>query len=414
MAEDSPRSNFPTRRLSQVQNSLEASSNAVARDYHKNVTYSPIRQERKLNGSTKKDVLASPSTAPETSGFPFGISVDTYEDGINGTPAEVPRLRGIANHLLLRKASADRASGTQNQPTKPASPESSNHQGPPSIQFSRPAVYTEQSGSAHRRSVSDDLGGDEAVNRSRRGGALFNKLKAFASTPSVQSHKRTSSGFSLGRDSDERRVSHLSEGDEPMNATLSEGESDLDADAEESIGEDDPTGSSDRRRRKSRRPQDGGPQTAPTTPKTMPRNMRPGFLSSNSMTPTDKHRPSFVPRRATMTDLPAEGRQGVSEDEGRDKIRRANAWRRGSAWVHGPRGLSYAGSRKQSQQPSTNERRPSNLRRLTGFGTSNDGTDSSPFSPWKGHRGERATTISAAKWRQLKAGLRMMGPASES
>ena len=407
MAEVNLRSGSPVPRLPQAQSSTEPPSNAVTRDYHMGVTYSPIREERKLNGSAEKDALAGPSTASETTGFPFGHSVDTYEDGTSGTTTEVPRLRGIAHQLLRRRASAGHTSGPQDR-SMISSSESSNPQSPPSVQFSRPALETEQS-TANGRSGSGDFAGDGTVNRNRLGGALFNKLKAFATPPSVHSHKRTSSGFSYVRDSvDERRISHLSEGDEPMNAMSGDGESDLDADVEESSGEDDAVSSSDRRRRKSRRPQDGGPQTAPTTPKMMPRNMRPGFLSSSSMTPTERFRPSFLPRRATMTDLPVEGREGVSEDEGHDKIRRANAWRKGSVWVHGPRGLS-AGSRKQSQQPSTEERRPSNLRRLTGFGTSNDGTESSHFSPWKGHRGERATTISAAKWRQLKAGLRMMG-----
>ena len=409
MAENNTQSLSPAPRLPPAQNSTQKPSKGVARDYYKGVTYSPIRQEQKSNGSTKKDALAGPPADSETPSLPFGTSVDTSEDGPTGAPAEEPQLRGIAHQLLLRRASADPANGPQDQLTGLISSESPNPQSPPSVQFSHPTVDTEQSGTLWRAG-SEDLAGDETVSRSRRGGALFNKLKAFASPPSVQSHKRTSSGFSLGRDSvNDRRVSHLSEGDEPMNVTSDEGESDVDADAEESSGEDDAVDSSDRRKRKSRRPQNEGPQTAPTTPKIMPRNMRPGFLSSNSMTPTDKFRPSFLPRRATMTDLPAMGRQGVSEDEGREKFRRANAWRRGSAWVHGPRGLSYAGSRKQSEQPSTDERRPSNLRRLTGFGTSHDGTDSSPFSPWKGHRGERATTISAAKWRQLKAGLKMMG-----
>ena len=395
-------------RSPQSQNPIEASSKGVARDSEKGVTYSPIRQERRLNGSNKKDLSVDASAASEATGFPFGDTVETHEDGTKHTYAEVPRLRGIAQQLLLRRTSADHASGSQDQPTTFSS-ETSNPQRPPSVKFSHTAVETEQSGTQWR-SDSGESAGDETGNRARRGGALFNKLKSFASPPSVQSHKRTSSGFSFGRGSvDERRVSHLSEGDDPMNVTSGEDESDLDADAEESTGEDDAIGFSDRTRRKSRRPQDGGPQTAPTTPKTRPRNGRPGFLSTSSMIPTDKFRPSFLPRRATMTDLPADGRQGVSEDEGRDKIRRANAWRRGSAWVHGPRGSSHASSRKQSQQPSTEERRPSNLRRLTGFGASNDGTDSSPFSPWKGHRGERASTISAAKWRQLKTGLRMMG-----
>ena len=405
MAEVYPRSISPATRSPQAQHTIETRPNAVARDEDKGVTYSPIRRDRKLSDSTKKDALADPSTTSEATESPLGNGV---KDRTKGTTTEVPRLRGIAHQIVLGRASGDCASGPQD-PTARSSSDSSNPQGSPNVQFSRPAVETEQLGK-HWRSSSGDFAGDETANRTRRGGALFNKLKAFASPPSVQSHKRTSSGFSLGRDSvDDQRISHLSEGDEPMNVTSGEGESDLDADAEESAGEDDAVASTSRRKRKSRRPQDGGPQTAPTTPKMMPRNMRPGFFPSTSMTPTDRFRPSFLQRRATMTDLPAEGRHGVSEDEGRDKVHRANAWRKGSAWVHGPRGLSYAGSRRQSQQPPTGERRPSNLRRLTGFRTSNDGTDFSPFSPWKNYGGERATTISTAKWRQLKAGLRMMG-----
>ena len=409
MEEITSRSVSPAKRSPLMQDATQIPPNTISRDYRRGVTYSPIRQERKLNGAMRKDALAGSSTVSEPPSLPLGNNNDKPVNGLNGTPIEVPRLRGIAHQLLPRRASTGPASGPQDQPAELISFESHNLQNTPIIQFSPSAVATEQSGTSWRAG-SEDFTGDETANKSRRGGAFFNKLKAFASPPNVPAHQRSSSGFSLGRDSvNDRRISHLSEGDEPMNVTSGEGESDVDADAEESAGEDDVVDSSNRRKRKSRRPQEEGPQTAPTTPKSMPRNMRPGLFSSSSMTPTDKFRPSFLPRRATMTDLPAEGRQGVSEDEGRDKIRRANAWRRGSAWVHGPRGLSYASSRKQSQQPSTEERRPSNLRRLTGFGTSNDGTESSPFSPWRGHRGERATTISAAKWRQLKAGLRMMG-----
>ena len=409
MEELHPRNDSPASSSPHAQEFGQALPDVASRDYQNGVTYSPIRQGRKLSGSAKKDGFTGPSTAQEVTGFPFDHSFDAHENGGISIPAEAPRLRGVTQKTLLRRASTDQTSGPLEQATGLNNSEILDSHISPSIQFSPPAVDTEQSGTSWRNG-SQDIVGDETASRSRRRGALFNKLKAFASPPSVQSHKRSSSGFSLGRDSvNQRRVSHLSEGDEPMTVTSDEGESDLDADAEESTGEDDAISSSNRKKRKSRRPQDGGLQTAPTTPRMGPRNMRPGFLSSASMTPADRFRPSFLPRRATMTDLPAEGRQGVSEDEGRDKIRRANAWRRGSAWVHGPRGLSYASSRKQSQQASNDERRPSNLRRLTGFGTSHDGAESSPFSPWRGHRGERATTISAAKWRQLKAGLRMMG-----
>ena len=144
MAEVDSRSRSPTQYLSQAQSSTEPPSSAHAKDYHKGVTYSPIRQERNLNGSTK-DALAGSSTAFEVTGFPFGNSADTYEDGINTTSAEVPRLRGVGRQSLLRKASNDHARGLQEQTSNLASLESSNPQGSPSIQFSRPAVETEQS-----------------------------------------------------------------------------------------------------------------------------------------------------------------------------------------------------------------------------------------------------------------------------
>ena len=184
--------------------------------------------------------------------------------------------------------------------------------------------------------------------------------------------------------------------------------SEVDADAEQSTGEESPRNAFRRtRRRQSRRPQNGGPQTAPTTPKSpLSRSSRPGFLSSSSALPTDMFRPSFLPRRATMNDVPNESRHGVSEDEGRARMNRESPWRRGSAWVQASRGLSSKGHRPS--QHSVDERRPSNFRRLTGFGGSADAPENSPFSPWKLNRSD-GTSLSAAKWRSLKAGLRMIG-----
>ena len=282
-------------------------------------------------------------------------------------------------------------------------------QGLPSVQFSRPKP-NEGVEASHTRSDSDNQFDGDIPSKESRGGLLITKLKAFARSNGVPSHTRTSSGFTISGDSvDERHLSSNSEREEPSASTVCEEGGYSDADAEESTGEE--TGvnnSSQKQRRKSCRPQNGGIQTAPTTPKSpVTRHSRPNFLASNSIVSSDKFRPSFLPRRATMTDLPSGERQGVSEDEGRNRITHHSHWRRGSGW--NPRALGHTGNRKHSRQTSADERRPSNLRRLTGFASGNDNPEASSFSPWRIHRGERASNVSAAKWRQLKAGLKMLG-----
>ena len=281
----------------------------------------------------------------------------------------------------------------------------------PSVQFSRTALDNDPANKANWRSGSVDMVDAENTFKDRKGGSLFNKLRSFANPPGPQSHMRSHSGFALGGDPVEERVpgsqfSPNSEREDPLRGALNEYSSDLDADAEESTGEDDPIDSTrPRKRRRSRRPQEDGPQTMPSTPKT-PRASRANFLSSSSVASGERFRPSFLPRRATMTDLPGEGRQGVSEDEGRDRINRSSPWRRGNGWS--PRGLSYAGNRKQSQQAPAEERRPSNFRRLTGVVATNNAADGPSFSPWKLTRADRASTLSATKWRQVKAAVKTL------
>lgn len=98
-------------------------------------------------------------------------------------------------------------------------------------------------------------------------------------------------------------------------------------------------------------------------------------------------------------DIASDNRQGVSEDEGRERMSRESPWRRG---------LSYKGHKPN--QHSTDERRPSNFRRaFTGFGSSGDGPDGTSFSPWGKPRNDGAPSVSTAKWQKLKAGLRMIG-----
>ncbi|MCJ1454912.1 Phospholipase D1 [Mycoblastus sanguinarius] len=392
-------------------------------DLNKLTTYSPLRSEPKLNGNTTRDDLLNPATPPQSkfahksTDFPFGNTREANGSGSNGTRSGIPSSREIKSESPGRY-SGDVGSQLQDSRVETVNAVTSALPSRPSVQFPRPEINKENRGTAHGRSGSGDFVDGEIPGKDRRGGSLFTKLKALASTSSAQSHARTPSGFTLGGDSVDERIpaanlSPNSERGTPLGGPLGEEDSDLDADAEESTGEDtardDRNPSGRKRRRKSRRPEDIGTQTAPATPKTpVPRSSRPNFLTSTSLTPSDRFRPSFLPRRATMTDLPGEDRQVVSEDEGRERTGGNNSWRRSSPWAHG-RGFSNGGSRKRDQQSSAEERRPSNFRRLTGFGTSSEGPDGSSFSPWKISRGERAQTISAAKWRQLKAGLRMVG-----
>ncbi|KAL8707251.1 MAG: hypothetical protein Q9220_007694 [cf. Caloplaca sp. 1 TL-2023] len=284
-----------------------------------------------------------------------------------------------------------------------------------SVQFVRSPVNHELPAN-HMRSGSWDVIDSENGPKDRRAAALFNKLRALGNSTSNQ-HSRSPSGYFFGGDAtDERlptsRLSPQSERHIPFTSSpANEENSEVDADAEESAREDLGGARSfgRKRKRKTRGPREDGSQTAPTTPRTpSARPGRPSLLNSITSTPADRFRPSFLPRRATMTDLPTDPQQGLSEDEGRERMQRSSPWRRGSAWTHGPRGLSYGGSRKPEQQPGSESRRPMTIRRLTGFGSTDD-PDAATFSPWKSLKETRTSTVSAAKWRQLKAGIRMIG-----
>ncbi|KAL9577285.1 MAG: hypothetical protein Q9212_006465 [Teloschistes hypoglaucus] len=350
----------------------------------------------------------SPSTLPEPSNIisqPRGNSTAVMSEESTASANGLVREHDFMNGVRFGQ-SPDR--GQRN-------PESATPTGRRSVQFARSTFNPDQPDANHLRSDSWDGVDTSNGPKDRRGATLFNRLRALAN-PAAAPHTRSPSGHSFGADGvDERtratRLSPRSERSMPFTTSPpNEENSEVDADAEESPQEDrgDRPSSRKSKKKKNRWLQDEGAQTVPNTPKTsMPRLGRPNFFSADTSTPTptERFRPSFLPRRATMTDLPSEGREGFSEDEGRDRMQRSSPWRRGSSFA---RGLSHAGSRRSDQQGTTEPRRPMTIRRFTGFG-SNEDPDAPAFSPWKSLKDTRTSTVSAAKWRQLKAGIRMIG-----
>lgn len=230
--------------------------------------------------------------------------------------------------------------------------------------------------------------------------SIFTKLKAFAA-PSFTSHSRSASGATIN---DFRHPDVATPGSERgefrFPDTLAEEGSDIDADAEESAGEQRTRLRKKKKQQRRRQQGDSTPQTAPTTPKT---SGRPSFHLPTSFAQFENYRSNFFPRRASATEFHQQ-REGVSEDEGRDRLNRDTTWRRRSVWLANSRGLSYTG--RQGENPE--ERRPSNLRRLTGLAGPSENTEGLT-APWRRHRTDRGSSLSAQRWRQIKAGLKLIG-----
>ncbi|KAI9768853.1 MAG: Phospholipase D1 [Geoglossum simile] len=305
--------------------------------------------------------------------------------------------------------------GIQDVALQPPSAGTTTPPGRRSVQFARPVISVDQPDSPCSQRASwegDDL--ESSVRERGKQSGIFHKLqKAFAGATGLQTHGRTQSGFTIGSSIDETPSGPLSpaseRGDFAYPSTLEEEEA-TDADAEESAGDDIGANPGRTLGKRAYRPASEGIRTEPTTPQSRTIDGgRPWRGSSAALTPVDVfRRPHFPTRRATMTDIP-EQNHAVSDGEGRERLERESPWRRGSSWMHGARGHSYSGAR--GQPPQTPEgRRPRNFRRLTGFVVGTDGADGSP-SPATWHNlAERSSSVSAAKWRALKAGLKMMAP----
>ncbi|KAF2791254.1 phospholipase D [Melanomma pulvis-pyrius CBS 109.77] len=390
-------------------------------------TFSPLRVGQSANDTSDPPAVAvTPNGAPiitrtvptadalsdkEPDEFPFNCppsAVDSIESTSRIPPASRSANGSTAPHPPIAPISR--------KPTAEGD-ESDAPKGRRSVQFARSATTVESSRpQPHSRQQSwdtdDGEGRGKERERERHGSSLITKLKALATPIVSQGHGRSHSAFAGAAPSnhDGSPRGPLSPTSERDELRYDGQDSEADADAEESAGEG--PSRPQRRRRKSRRWFDDGTegtQTAPTTPKGATTASHFFSRDSPNGTPTGINAPraGFL-RRGTMSDIPENQRQGVSEDEGRDRLAKESAWTRG---LHSARGLSYGGLRRHDPNANANadesqERRPSNLRRLTAFGSANSG-EGQP-SPWR-IRSERTSSLSAQKWKSIKNGLKLLG-----
>ncbi|KAH2350397.1 hypothetical protein KXW91_002552 [Aspergillus fumigatus] len=323
---------------------------------------------------------------------------DAWNDGQGEQPV-LPSLRRPNESLDSPQQSPDHK---QHQSTTPGAAVSPRR---PSVQFTHETsdidAAPEVTGS-RPPSVLDD----EPDSGLKGKQSIFTKLKSLAS-PSFTSHSHSASGATIS-DMRQTNTDLATPGSERgafrFPDTLEEEGSDIDADAEESAGEQEVR---QRRKKKISRRQpepQSAPQTEPNTPKT---TRRPSFHLPASFGPFENYRANLFARRVSTGDF-AQQREGVSEDEGRDRLNR-DAWRRRIA---NARALTY-GSRQADTPGNQEERRPSNFKRFTGLGGPSENAEGNA-PHWRRHRAERGSSLSAQKWRQIKAGFKFMRRKPES
>ncbi|KAJ5594526.1 uncharacterized protein N7459_000734 [Penicillium hispanicum] len=265
----------------------------------------------------------------------------------------------------------------------------------PSVQFRDTDTEAPELPQSRPQSRPASLYGDDGDQGLKGKQSFITKLKS-----SFASHSRSASGATatdFRPPPNDMATPGSERGEFRFPEPLVEEGSDIDADAEESGGEQREKPKKKKMlRRRQQQEEDAGTRTAPTTPKT---NRRPSFHFSSSFAPFENYRTNISPRRASATDFTPQPREGVSEDEGRERLNR-----RRSAWA-GSRGLSYIGRQQDANQ---DEQRPSHLRRLTGLAGPSENTESLAAT-WRRHRNERGTSASAQRWRQIKAGFKLIG-----
>lgn len=388
-------------------------------------------------GSPGKDLLQKPHPITTSTGAkldsPFPSPTDTRHSTVKPNMDTREGNQGVEGQQIPRSGDTDvigdkkgdsRQSSTQQSPTaegpsqvtrKPTKPVDSprhsmsrhRHQSslpglsPPSRTASAQFRDTDNEGAELSQSRPPSIYGDDGEQATRGRPSFMTKLKSFAS------HSRSASGHTVA---DFRPAPHdltpaEERGEFRFPAPLPEEGSDIDADAEESGAEqrDRPKRKKILRRRQPKQQEEGegGNRTAPTTPKN---TRRPSFHFSSSFAPFETYRQNIFPRRASTTDFTPQPREGVSEDEGRERLAR----RKRSVvrpWA-ATRGMSYTGRQPEGNQ---DENRPSHLRRLTGLAGPSGENPEGLTTSWRRHRAERGTSASAQRWKQIKAGLKLIG-----
>ncbi|KAJ5110763.1 hypothetical protein N7532_001298 [Penicillium argentinense] len=335
--------------------------------------------------------------------------------GVDGTRESKENLRSTSTQQDSPKERPSLSSRLPNRSTAEDRPPSLKHhkqqtsisgQSPPSrapsVQFQNTENEVPELPPSQPQSRPTSLYGDDPE-QTRGRQSFMNKIKSLAASPPFGSHSRSASGPNIGefRVPPPDMVTPGSErGEFRFPEPLPEEGSDIDADAEESGGEQRDLPKKKRHfRRRQTQEEDAGTRTAPTTPKT---NRRPSFHFSSSFAPFENYRTNLFPRRASTTDFTPQQREGVSEDEGRDRLTNR---RKRPGWG-GTRGMSYIG-RNQDAQASQDER-PSQLRRFTGLAGPSDNAEGLTAT-WRRHRQERGTSASAQRWKQIKAGFKLIG-----
>lgn len=172
---------------------------------------------------------------------------------------------------------------------------------------------------------------------------------------------------------------------------------DADADVEET--EDEATGPIRGPAFKRRRLFTGNADLAPDTPQS--------HLTPTQAVPRNSsHQPRNRPIRRSTVGTAYENKEGISEDEGRARMKQNGDWRsRSSAWVQNVKHQS-PGARRSSAQDTPTRSRPRHFRRTTAEDGSAAGPSNSATSPspWR-----LRTEPTATKWRQLKASLKLIG-----
>ncbi|KAI9782641.1 MAG: Phospholipase D1 [Peltula sp. TS41687] len=353
-----------------------------------------------VTAASSNAVLESGPALAENKENPWHYKPTTYEPVVANGIVQ-PRTSALAHK---RPSTQPNSRGAQGKPFEPSDPlrprrhpttDSATTPGRRSVHFVR-----------HDSEVQDlpqsSLDGD-GVGKERKGCTFFSKFKSLAVPPSLSGHGRSQSGYTIDDSMDEGGIPS-----EPLSPEFERGApyspgilavARRGTEEGSSSDEREPSPSRRKGKRRVRRRSDAGPQTAPNTPQT------PGYFDgaeaqqpSLEVTTSESDQPHVLRRRATMTDVPEVLRAGVSEDEGpHGQLGKESSWRRPTLWMRGPTNTTFEG------------RRPSNFRRLTGFGLSSDhaGTGT-PGSRWR--VSDWNTGAGAARWRALKAGFKLMGP----